>query len=152
MPMLLRAYQIHKSVADVEAFAQALTNERQAEAAAFYRRYGVSHESWHLQHTEFGLWLISLTVVDNPTEVAPQYAATTDEFEKWFKDQVRDLSGVDSDKEPLGPQTMPVFTWSDPERPNSDLCGAGGSMYRLKPAQEAREYSLGSAQAEAKRV
>jgi hypothetical protein len=121
MPVLVRAFQIHKPVADVQAFAAALTTERQAEATAFYRLFGVSHESWHLQETQSGPWVISVTVLDNPSEAGPRYAKSTGAFEKWFKDQVRDLSGVDPDKEPLGPPTTQVFAWSDPERPNSSL-------------------------------
>jgi hypothetical protein len=122
MPVLVRAYQIHKPVADLQAFAAALNGERQAETTEFYRRFSVSHESWHLQQTQFGPWLISVTVLDNPSEAGPRYATSTAAFEKWFKDQVRDLSGVDSDKEPLGPPTSLVFAWSDPERPHSNLC------------------------------
>lgn len=122
MPVLVRAFPIRKPLAQVQAFAAALATERSAEATVFYRQFGVSHESWHLQDTPAGPWLLSVTVLDNPTEAAPRYAASTVAFDSWFKEQVRELSGVDPDIEPLGPPTTQVFAWSDAERPNSNLC------------------------------
>jgi len=121
MPLIVRAFPICQSIEDVEAFAAALTNERKAEATTFYRQFGVSHESWHLQQTPNGPWLLSVTVLDNPVEAAPRYAKSTQEFDSWFKEQVRHLSGVNPDTEPLGPPTKQVFAWSDAQRPNSNL-------------------------------
>ena len=122
MPVLVRAFPIRKPVADLHAFATALANERHEDATAFYRQLGVSHESWHLQQTPSGPWVLGVTVVDNPTAAGPRYAASSAEFDRWFKDQVKYLSGVDPEREPLGPPTTQVFAWSDPERPHSNLC------------------------------
>ena len=122
MPVLVRAFPIRKPTADVKAFAAQLANERKAEATQFYRQFGVSHESWHMQQAPSGPWLLSVTVLDSPSEAAPRYAQSTAEFDKWFKDQVRQLSGVDPDREPLGPPTEQVFAWSDATRPNSNIC------------------------------
>ena len=122
MPMLVRAFPLMKPMADVEAFAASLRGERGAEAAAFYRQFGVTHESWHVQQTPTGPWLISVTKLDNPAEAAPRYAASSMQFDTWFKDQVRSLSGVDPDAQPLGPPTTEVFAWSDDLRANSNLC------------------------------
>ena len=123
MPVIVRAFPIREPVADLHAFAAALTTQRHADATAFYRQFGVSHESWHLQQTPSGdTWLLSVTVVDNPTEAAPRYAKSTAEFDRWFKDQVRHVSGIDPNLQPMGPPTTQVFAWSDPERPHSNLC------------------------------
>lgn len=122
MPVLVRAFPIHKPVTELQAFAAALAGERQAEVTAFYRQFAVAHESWHLQQTDAGPWLLSVTVLDNPTEAAPRYAASNAEFDRWFKDRVRYFSNVDPDTEPLGPPTTQVFAWSDPARPKSNLC------------------------------
>ena len=121
MSLLVRAFPIRQSVEDLEAFAAALT-ERKAEATNFYRQFGVSHESWHLQQTPYGPWLLCVTVLDNPDEAAPRYAKSTAEFDSWFKGQVRHLSGVDPDNDPLGPPTTQVFVWSDARRPSTNLC------------------------------
>jgi hypothetical protein len=123
MPVLVRAFPICRPVADLHAFAAALTHDRHEEATAFYRQLGVSHESWHLQQTPGGPWVLGITVLDNPSDAAPRYATSTAEFDRWFKEQVRYLSGVDPEQAPLGPPTTQVFAWSDPERPGSNLCG-----------------------------
>ena len=122
MPIVVRAFPLTKSVADLKAFASALTAERKADAGAFFRQFGVSHESWYVQETPSGPWVIAVTKVDNPTEAAPRYAKSSVEFDAWFKDQVKSLSGVDPNQQPLGPPTTQVFEWFDESRPNSNLC------------------------------
>lgn len=112
MSMLVRAFPLRESVADFEAFVKALQGPRQADAAAFYQSYGIAHESWHLQHTENGPWVIVVTLVTNPAETAPKYAKASDEFGSWFKGQVLTLSGIDPSVAPLGPPTTEVYRWN----------------------------------------
>lgn len=112
MSFLVRAFPLRESVADFEAFVSALQGPRQAEVAAFYEAYGIGHESWYLQHTENGPWVIVVTLVRNPAETAPKYAQASDAFASWFKGQVLTLSGVDPSVAPLGPPTTEVFHWS----------------------------------------
>ena len=40
-----------------------------------------------------------------PAETGQVYAATQAGFERWFKDQVRAVTGIDQDNQPLGPPT-----------------------------------------------
>lgn len=122
MPLLVRAYPLLRPVSELEAFARALGSERHADASGFYRQYGVSHESWHLQETPQGPWVIAVTVVDDPGESAPRLAGSNAAFDSWFKDRVRAVSGVDPATTPLGPPTTRVFEWSDTDRPNSNIC------------------------------
>ena len=122
MPIVVRAFPLIRPVQELHKFASALSGERSAEAAQFYRQYGISHESWHLQETPNGPWIIGVTRVDNPQEAAPRYAKASEEFHLWFKSQVLHLSGVDPTTAPLGPPTTQVFAWSDEKRPNSNLC------------------------------
>lgn len=122
MSLIVRAFPVRSSVEDLKAFASALSNERRAETAAFYRRYGVVHESWHLQETPEGRWVIGITSIDDADEAAPRYAESSAEFDRWFKDQVMKVSGINPDSQPLGPPTTQVFGWSDESRPGSDLC------------------------------
>jgi len=119
MALIVRAFPVKGSVEDVKAFAHALETERKADAAAFYRKFGVSHESWHLQQTPNGPWIIGITMVDKPAESAPQFAASSTEFDSWFKGQVLRITGVDQAEQPLGPPTTQVFGWSDELRPES---------------------------------
>jgi len=112
MSMLVRAFPLRESVADFEAFVAALQGPRQTEAAAFYQEHGITHESWHLQHTENGPSVIVVTIVSKPEETAPKYAQACDDFASWFKAQVLTLSGVDPTIAPLGPPTTEVFRWT----------------------------------------
>ena len=116
MSMIVRAYPLRASIEDLKTFAATLSAERKAETAAFYRRFGVSHESWHLQETPHGPWLIAVSAIDDVTEAAPRYARSSAAFDTWFKQQVMTLSGVNPDQQPLGPPTTQVFTWADGQR------------------------------------
>jgi hypothetical protein len=122
MSLLVRAFPLRSSIKDLKTFATALRTDRKAETAAFYRKFGVSHESWHVQETPSGPWVIGVTAIDNAAEAAPRYAESSAEFDNWFKQQVLQLTGVNPDQQPLGPPTTQVFVWADDQRPNSNLC------------------------------
>jgi hypothetical protein len=119
--LIVRAFPLRSSVQDLKDFASALSNEKKAETAAFYRRYGIVHESWHLQETPEGRWVIGVTAIDDKEEAAPRYAESSAEFDRWFKNRVMDVSGINPDTQPLGPLTTQVFGWADEGRPGSDL-------------------------------
>ena len=112
MSFLVRAFPLRESVSNFESFVSALQGPRQADASAFYQQYGIEHESWHLQHTEHGPWVIVVTVVQDLADSAQKYARASDEFTSWFKGQVLALSGVDPSVAPLGPPTTEVYRWS----------------------------------------
>ena len=113
MPLVVRAFPVLEGKESVvRAFAKSLATDRAAAAARFYTRLGVTHESWHLQETPHGLWVIAVTDVDAPTERAEQYSASRGEFDEWFKAQVLALSGIDPTTQPLGPPTEQIFAWS----------------------------------------
>ena len=113
MPHVVRAFPLRGSVADLQAFAQALAGPRAGDAGRFYRHYGVERESWHLQFTDHGPWVIAVTELADPTEAAPRYADANEAFHLWFKSQVEKLTGVDPNIAPLGPPTKEVFVWQN---------------------------------------
>ena len=121
MPVVIRAFPLHKPLTELQTFAAAV-QARRADATAFYRQFGVSHDSWHVQETPNGPWVIGITMIDNPPDAAPRFAKSVAEFDCWFKDQIKYLSGVDPNEQPLGPPTQQVYEWSDEARPNSNLC------------------------------
>jgi hypothetical protein len=98
----------------MEAFAAAM-RARAGEAADFYRRVGTARETWHLQHTGAGHWVICVTQIpDRPVDEAAQaYAGSTHAFDTWFKTQVKLVTGVDPEREPLGPPTTCIFDTAD---------------------------------------
>ena len=112
MPLVVRAFPLRGSLVELNAFAAELTGARAADAEQFYRHYGVDSESWHVQQTPSGPWVIAITSLADPAEAAPRYADATEEFHVWFKDQVLSLTGVDPNESPLGPPTTEVFAWS----------------------------------------
>jgi hypothetical protein len=116
MPRVVRAFPLRSTRSALESFAAELRGRRSAEATRFYQRYGVSSESWHLQDTPNGPWVIAVTELADPAEAAPRYANAGEEFHVWFKSQVLALTGVDPNVTPLGPPTTEVFSWSDSKR------------------------------------
>ena len=120
MSLVVRAFPLRSPVEDLEKFASALS-ERGAEAAAFFREYGVWHESWHVQETPAGRWVIAITAIDDADEAAPRYAESNAAFDRWFKNGVMELTGINLDAQPLGPPTTQVFGWADERRAGSDL-------------------------------
>ena len=113
MPQIVRAFPLRGSITDLQAFAEALAGPRSGDAARFYRAYGVERESWHLQHTDQGAWVIAVTELADPVEAAPRFADATEAFHLWFKSQVEALTGVDPNIAPLGPPTRQLYAWSN---------------------------------------
>lgn len=112
MPHVVRAFPLIRPIAELHAFVATLSDARRADTDRFYRQYGVTHESAYLQETPQGHLLIVVTEVGDHQEVAPRYKAASDEFNAWFKAQVRYLTGVDPNVTPLGPPTTQIFSWS----------------------------------------
>ncbi len=63
---------------------------------------------------------------DDVAEAAPRYAKSSAEFDSWFKKRVEHLTGINPDQQPLGPPTSQIFSWSDDQRPHSDLGARAG--------------------------
>jgi hypothetical protein len=115
MERVVRAFPILAGKeARVRQLAAEVKGERATEAGEFYRRFGVTHESWHLQNTPAGLWLIGVTEVgaSSVAEVATSYARSHESFDKWLKEQIRDVTGINPDQAPLGPPTECILDWS----------------------------------------
>ena len=123
MSIVVRAFPILGSRSELNAFVDELNGSRREDAARFYREFGITHESWHLQETPNGPWVIVVTMIRDAAEAAQRYAAATAEFHAWFKGQVMAITGVDPNSAPLGPPTSPVFHWSDPDHPKEAIPG-----------------------------
>jgi hypothetical protein len=112
MELLVRAFPILPGQEDqMRQFARELQTTRAAEAAEFYGRMGISHESWYEQQQTDGLWVIAVTQFSGkPMAVAAQdYAASSHGFDRWFKESVMQVTGVNPETAPLGPPTTCVF-------------------------------------------
>lgn len=113
MSLVVRAFPVLAGKLDsVRQMAGAMTGERAAQTAQFFARFGVRHESWHVQETPAGAWVIAVSEIDEPSERARQYTASQHEFDAWFKSQVLALTGIDPSLQPLGPPTEEIFAWT----------------------------------------
>ena len=123
MSLLVRSFPLQGPMPEFDAFVNALKGPRAKEAEAFYRAHGIAHESWHLQQTPQGPWVIVVTMIRDAAATASKYALATDEFASWFKAQVLSLSGVDASRSPLGPPTTEIYHWSaNPETAKAIAC------------------------------
>jgi hypothetical protein len=112
MELLVRAFPILPGKEEqMRQFARELQTTRAADAADFYSRLGIAHESWYEQQKADGLWVIAVTQFSGrPMAAAAQdYAASRLDFDRWFKENVMAVSGVDPETTPLGPPTKCVF-------------------------------------------
>lgn len=114
MPFVVRAFPLLPGKEEElrQMFAE-LSGPRCAEAAEFYGSFSVTHESAYLQQTPNGALVIAVTEVGEPVqEQARAYAASQRPFDRWFKDSIKQLTGIDPDSEPLGPPTEELFSFS----------------------------------------
>ena len=112
MQRVVRAFPILPGKeAELRKFAAEM---RRRAPEAILKKWGVSHESWYLQQIPSGLMVIVVTeITERPVTAAAQdYAAASEPVDIWFKQQIRDLSGIDPSKEPLGPPTSCIYDWS----------------------------------------
>ena len=116
MALVVRAFPVLPGKEeDVRRLSHSLATERAGGIARFFAAFGVRHESWHLQETPHGPWVIVVSDIDEPDARGQQYSAALGEFEAWFKGRVLELSGIDPTVQPLGPPTETVFSWPAPD-------------------------------------
>jgi hypothetical protein len=114
MQRIVRAFPVLSGQEDAaRQLAREIGTTRQAEAAAFYQRFGVTHECWFTQQTPQGLLMIAITDFGGQpvADAASEYATSLAPFEAWFKERVLAISGIDQATQPLGPPTECVFDW-----------------------------------------
>ena len=109
---VVRAYpMLPRHEAEIRRLAHDLTVPRASDKDDFYRRMGVSRETWHLQETSLGHWVIVVTdMTDKQARtVAKEFAASPKDFDRWFKEQIMLVTGLDPTITPLGPPTEALF-------------------------------------------
>jgi len=90
-------------------FASALNGPRRAELDA--AQTTVVQESWFLQETPHGDFLIVYYVSPDPEKVHEALAASDEPFDIWFRGQILDLTGIDIST-PLGNLPQQILSWS----------------------------------------
>ena len=85
------------------AFLRELEQERKSQYAASERRLEINKEVWAIQQSPMGeLFVVFFQGADIGAAVG-KFVASQDEFDLWFKDRVKEVSGVDLNVPPPGP-------------------------------------------------
>jgi hypothetical protein len=113
MGRVVRAFPLLPGKRDAFDSFIAELKARHDETNVFYRGYGVVRESAHLQSTPQGDLVIVCTDLDDVQSAASSYKAATEPFDAWFKAKVLEMSGIDPNERPLGPDCRCVFDWQD---------------------------------------
>lgn len=115
MTAIIRAFPLEKGITrkDIEEFAQKLKGEHAKQIDQFYRGFGVMKEEWFFQNGPNGPQVIVYSEIGEVNKAAKQYQESQEEFVVWFKKEVDRLSGIDPNKDPLGPPTEKIFEWAD---------------------------------------
>ena len=85
------------------AFLNELETQRKSDYDASEQRLGITREVWAIQQTPMGeLFAVFFQSTDIGGAVA-SFVGSQDEFDQWFKQQVKDTTGVDLNVPPPGP-------------------------------------------------
>jgi len=91
------------------AFAAETIGARQAGFDAHHRRAGNTRETWTMQETPMGSFI--LVWFEGDVDKAFADLASDDEFVVWFRGQVLDVTGVDLAAPPAGPPPAVLVDW-----------------------------------------
>jgi len=95
---------------DARAFAAETMGARRAEFGAHHSRAGTTRETWALQETPMGSFM--LVWFEGDVEKAFADLATNDsDFITWFRGRVLDLTGVDLGAPSDGPPPAVLVDW-----------------------------------------
>jgi hypothetical protein len=118
MEYALFALPIHDGkTAAARAFLQNLESERKADYAASEQRLGITKEVWAIQQTPMGELFVVFFQAPNIAGAVGQFVGSRDAFDLWFKEQVKDTTGVDLNVPPSGALSdiLSVYDASAPE-------------------------------------
>ena len=103
--------------------ARELQGARQGEFEDFHRRVGLAGEAWYVQQTPQGDLSIVFLEGDDPARSIQMLGQSDHAFDRWFKEQVKQVHGIDFNQPPAGPFPEVVHdSVSRPPRP----AGVGG--------------------------
>jgi hypothetical protein len=88
--------------AAARGFLQDLERQRKADYAASEQRLGITKEVWAIQQTPMGELFVIFFQAPNIAGPVSQFVASRDAFDLWFKEQVKDATGVDLNVPPPG--------------------------------------------------
>ena|ERR1700722_2345945 len=84
-------------------FAAVCVGERRREFEAQLAKDGITRETWALQETPMGSFMLVWFEAPDIEKAFTRLATSDDEFTVWFRHQVKDLTGVDLAAPPESP-------------------------------------------------
>src|SRR5947209_2746721 len=88
---------------DARAFQTELDGPRKADYTTSEQRIGIDREYWFLQQTPQGDLLLAYMESGDFGNALAQFSQSRDAFDQWFKQRLRDVTGVDLNNPPPGP-------------------------------------------------
>ncbi len=85
------------------AFLWELGGPRRQQLTACGHGMGIDREVWAIQQTPQGDLFVAYLTGEDIAQAFTQFAASQDEFECWFKQQVQETTGADLNTPPPGP-------------------------------------------------
>ena len=93
-------------------FAAACVGERRDGFDAQAARGGLTRETWTLQETPMGSFMLVWFEAPDVEATFMQLATPDEEFSVWFRGRVKDLTGFDLATPPEGPAPDVLFDWT----------------------------------------
>ena len=90
---------------------QAKMGPRRGELTESNGRVGLTREGWHLQQTPSGAHMILSCKGDDLAAMFAAYAAADGPYERWEKQQIKDITGVDLGQPLAGPLPETLVEW-----------------------------------------
>jgi hypothetical protein len=97
------------------AFLQELEGQRKGQYGVSEKRLQITKEVWALQQSPMGDLFVIFFQTNDLGGALGQFVASQDEFDQWFKQQVKDITGVDLNVPPPGPlsEILSVYETDD---------------------------------------
>jgi hypothetical protein len=96
---------------EARAFAAETVGARLDGFAAHHTRAGTARETWTMQETPMGSFML-VWFEGDPEKAFGDLATDDSEFTKWFVGRVLDLTGIDLGAPPDGPPPAVLVDWS----------------------------------------
>jgi hypothetical protein len=93
-------------------FAAACVGERRKGFEAQLARSEISRETWSLQETPMGSFMLVWFEASDIEKSFTELATSGDEFTIWFRGQVKDVTGFDLGAPPEGPLPDLLVDWT----------------------------------------
>ncbi len=94
-------------------FLQELEGQRKGQYGASERRLQITKEVWAIQQSPMGDLFVIFFQSNDIGGALGQFVGSQDEFDQWFKRQVKDITGVDLNVPPPGPLSEILSVYED---------------------------------------